>query len=59
MTLDVFGKAAIFCNSERKIMENWAFSWNRIMGSALDKIKKKKSQNDCLEREKSEIQCKG
>ena len=42
MTLDVFGKAAIFCNSERKIMENWAFSWNRIMGSALDKIKKKK-----------------
>ena len=23
-------------------MENWAFSWNRIMGSALDKIKKKK-----------------
>ena len=40
-------------------MENWAFSWNRIMGSALDKIKKKKSQNDCLEREKSEIQCKG
>ena len=43
MTLDVFGKAAIFCNSERKIMENWAFSWNRIMGSALDKIKKKKS----------------
>ena len=43
MTLDVFGKAAIFCNSERKIMENWAFSWNRIMGSALDKIKKKKN----------------
>ena len=43
MTLDVFGKAAIFCNSERKIMENWAFSWNRIMGSALDKINKKKN----------------
>ena len=50
MTLDVFGKVAIFCNSERKIMENWAFSRNRITGSALDTVKKKKKEINLLER---------